>query len=65
MFSEKWLHNGLQLLLSDEAAAAAAAAATATATATTTTLTIYFWKRLILFVVFEQNGGLLLEQWES
>ena len=64
MFSEKWLHNGLQLLLSDQAAAAAAAA-TATATATTTTLTIYFWKRLILFVVFEQNGGLLLEQWES
>ena len=69
MFSEKWLHNGLQLLLSDQAAVAAAAAAaataTATATATTTTLTIYFWKRLILFVVFEQNGGLLLEQWES
>jgi len=47
MFREKWFYNILRLLLSDPAAIAAATK--------TTKITTYFWKRLILFVVFVQK----------
>lgn len=64
MFREKWFYNILRLLLSDPAAIAAATK--------TTTITTYFWKRLILFVVFVQKDWDLFlryriscEQWES